>query len=362
MSKQLLKRDNYFLEKTLELAKRAQGYTSPNPMVGAVIVKNNREISCGFHKKSGLPHAEIEAIKNAKGALHGATLYVNLEPCCHFGKTPPCVDEIIKRGIKRVVIATKDPNPVVSGKSIEKLKKAGIKVSANLLASKAARLNEVFFKNMEEKRPFVVIKLAQSLDGKIAAANGNSKWITSEKSRKFAKGLRDKYDCVLVGINTVIKDNPHLNGLKKIPYKAVIDPRLRILPRSYLLKNNPEKLIIFASLKAKGKSIPKQSKVFFLKEKKGKLSIKEILSILYKLGIMSLFVEGGSQTAANFFDEKLVDKIHIFIAPKILGGKNALTSIGGRGLLLKNCPQVREMRIEKIQQDTLITGYLYYGK
>lgn len=356
-----MSKDVYFLEKTLELAKRADGYTSPNPMVGAIIVKNDREISCGYHKKSGLPHAEIEAINNAKTNVEGATLYVNLEPCYHFGKTPPCIDKIIKLGIKRVVIATKDPNPIVHGKSINKLKKAGIKVNAGLLKEKARKLNEVFFKNMEEKKPFVAVKLAQSLDGKIAAFNGESKWITSERARIFARKLRDKYDCVLVGVNTVIKDNPHLNGLKRIPYKIVIDPQLSIPPNSYLLKTNPRKLIIFASDKAKKKSF-KKSRVFFIREKNGKLPVKEILSMLYKHGIMSVFVEGGSQTTANFFEEKLVDKIYFFIAPIILGGIQAVTSIGGRGMLIKDCPYVREMTIEKIGQDILLTGYPDYDK
>ncbi|MCK9615892.1 MAG: bifunctional diaminohydroxyphosphoribosylaminopyrimidine deaminase/5-amino-6-(5-phosphoribosylamino)uracil reductase RibD [Candidatus Omnitrophica bacterium] len=356
-----MKRDIYFLEKTFKLAKNAEGCTSPNPLVGAVIVKNNKEISCGFHKKSGNLHAEIEAINNAKVSLRGATLYVNLEPCCHFGKTPPCVDKIIKSGIKRVVMASLDPNPIVHGKSISKLKKAGIKVSIGYLSEKARRLNEVFFKNMQVKRPFVVVKLAQSLDGKIATANGVSKWITEERARKFARKLRDKYDCVLVGVNTVIKDNPRLNGFKKIPYKVVIDPQLRIPKDSYLLKNNLQKLIILASAKAKKKSL-KEAKVFFIKEKKGKLPVKEILSVLYQHGIMSVFVEGGSETAANFFEEKLADKVHFFIAPKILGGKDALTSISGQGLSLRDSPKIRGMTIEKIGQDILITGYPYYGK
>jgi diaminohydroxyphosphoribosylaminopyrimidine deaminase/5-amino-6-(5-phosphoribosylamino)uracil reductase len=357
--KSAMKQDIYFLEKTLTLARKAEGFTSPNPIVGAVIVKDNREISCGYHKKSGKAHAEIEAINNAKANLRGATLYVSLEPCCHFGKTPPCVDKIINSGIKRVVLATKDPNPIVHGKSINKLKKAGIKVSVGLLREKARRLNEVFFKNMEAKRPFVAVKLAQSLDGKITAVNGESKWITGEKARIFAKKLRDKYDCVLVGVNTVIKDNPRLNGFRKIPYKVVIDPRLRVPANSYLLKNNSQKLIIFASDKAKKKKF-KNARVFFIKEKNGKLPVKEILSTLYRHGIMSVFVEGGSQTAANFFEEKLADKVYFFIAPMILGGKQALTSIGGRGMSLKDCPYVREMTTEKIGQDLLIAGYPDY--
>lgn len=356
-----LKQDIYFLEKALALAAKAQGRTSPNPMVGAVIVKNNREISSGYHKKSGLWHAEIEAINNAKKNISGATLYVNLEPCCHFGKTPPCVDRVISSGIKRVVVAIKDPNPIVSGKSISKLKKSGVKISVGLLNEKARKLNEVFFKNMEEKMPFVAVKLAQSLDGKIAAADGKSKWITNESSRTFAKRLRDKYDCVLVGINTVIKDNPGLNGINKIPFKAVIDAKLRIPAHSRLLKDKKQKLIIFASNKTRKKNI-KNARIFYIREKNGKLPITEILSVLYKNGIMSVFVEGGAETVANFFEEKLADKVYLFIAPKILGGKTALSSIGGKGAALDHCAYLRDKTIEEIKDDILITGYPCYGK
>jgi len=355
------KQDIYFLEKTFELAKKAEGLTSPNPMVGALIVKNNREISRGYHKKSGLPHAEIEAINNAKTDVRGATLYVNLEPCCHFGKTPPCVDKVISSGLKRVVVATKDPNPVVRGRSIGKLRKAGIKVSVGLLKEKGRRLNEIFFKNMEEKLPFVAVKLAQSLDGKITSASGESKWITGEKARLFSKKLRDKYDCVLVGVNTVIKDNPHLSGFKKNPYKIVIDPDMRTPLNSNLLKSESQKLIIFTSTRAKKKNL-KSAKVFFIRQKNKKLPVKEILSTLYRCGIMSVFVEGGSETAAHFFEEQLVDKVYFFIAPIVLGGRQALSSVGGRGARIKKSPQIREMTVEKIGQDILIEGYPDYGR
>jgi len=312
-----LKKDIYFLKQTFILAKRAEGFTSPNPLVGAVIVKNNKIISQGYHKKAGLAHAEIEAILKAKQNLKGSSLYINLEPCCHFGKTPPCVDKIIQQGIKRVVVSTLDPNPKVHGKSIKKLKQAGVKVSVGLLKEEAIKINEIFFKNMQEKRPFVVAKVASSLDGKIATVNGQSKWITGRQARLFARGLRDKCDCVLVGINTVLKDNPKLNGLKKIPYKIVIDPSLRIDAGRFIVKNNPEKLIVFTSSKTKHKDSLKGVKVFAVKEKKGKLDLRSILSILYKLRITSCFVEGGSETLGNFLDGKLIDKVHFFIAPKI---------------------------------------------
>ncbi|MFA5272150.1 MAG: bifunctional diaminohydroxyphosphoribosylaminopyrimidine deaminase/5-amino-6-(5-phosphoribosylamino)uracil reductase RibD, partial [Candidatus Omnitrophota bacterium] len=353
--------DIYFLRQTFLLASKAEGLTSPNPLVGAIIVKNNKIISCGFHKKAGGAHAEIEAIKKAKQNLRGATLYINLEPCCHFGKTPPCVDEIIKTGIKQAVISTVDPNPKICGNSIKKMKAAGIKISLGLLKDEAEKINEVFFKNMKENRAFVVAKVAQTLDGKIATSAGVSKWITTESSRKFAKSLRDKYDSILVGINTVLKDNPRLNGLKKIPYKVVIDPHLRIDKKSFIVRNHPEKLIIFTSKKAKTRKAYKDVRIFAIDEKKGKLDLNVMLKILFNLGIASCFVEGGSQTLGNFLDEKLIDKMHFFISPKIVGGKNALTSIGAKGYeTLSQSPHLKEIEIKRIGQDILITGYPCY--
>ncbi|UCG35193.1 MAG: bifunctional diaminohydroxyphosphoribosylaminopyrimidine deaminase/5-amino-6-(5-phosphoribosylamino)uracil reductase RibD [Candidatus Omnitrophota bacterium] len=357
-----MKSDAYFIEKTINLAKKAEGFTSPNPLVGAVLVRNNKIIAQGYHKKAGLPHAEIEAIKRGGSEAKGATLYVNLEPCYHYGRTPPCVGGIIKAGIKKVVIATSDPNPLVKGKSMRKLKNAGIEVKLGPCIDEAKRLNEVFFKNIKEKRPFVVAKLAQTLDGKIATRSGSSKWITSEKARHYARSLRDKYDCVLVGVNTVINDNPHLNGLKKIPLKAVIDPRGRISHNSYLVRKNPQKLFLFTS-STKGnklKNIPAKVKIFNLDKKKGLFNLKELLRILYARGITSVFVEGGSQTLGRFFDQKLIDKIHLFLAPKIMGGKDSITSIGAKGFSLKKCPVIKEVSIKRIGQDILISGYPVY--
>ncbi len=242
-----IKKDFQFLQEAFYLAKKGEGLTSPNPLVGAVITKNNKVIAKGYHRRYGLAHAEVEAIKSAKEDLKGATLYINLEPCCHFGKTGPCVDEVIKSGIKRVVISTADPNPQVKGKSIKKMRRQGIKVDLGLAKKEALKLNEIFFKNMKAKKPFVVAKLAQSLDGKITSSTGISKWITSAESRQVAKTLRDKYDCVLIGANTLKKDNPKLNGLKKIPYKVVLSSELDFPKKAYILRNNLERLIISVS-------------------------------------------------------------------------------------------------------------------
>ena len=357
-------KDIDFIKETFKLAKKAQGKTSPNPMVGALIVQNNEIIAKGYHKKCGFAHAEIKAIKRAKKkTFNKATLYLNLEPCFSFGRTPPCVDEIIKRKFKQVVIAVKDPNLQTQGKSIQKLKRAGIRVKVGLLSKEAKKLNEVFFKNMQSNLPFVVVKTAQSLDGKIATRDGKSKWITAEPARKFSKLLRDRYDCILVGINTVIKDNPSLDGAKKKLTKVIIDPNLKIPLNSKLLKRDPAKVVIFTihESRKKAKKLPPATKVFFLKKSNGWLSLKKILKTLYKLGLMSVFIEGGSQTLGRFFDERLVDKAYFFIAPKIIGGRGALTAIGAYGISeLKSAPYLENIQFKQIGKDMLISGYPTY--
>ncbi len=356
-------RDVYYLAKTIRLARIAEGFTSPNPLVGALIVKNNKVLASGYHKRCGLPHAEIQAIRRApKKQIKNATLYVNLEPCCHFGRTPPCVDEIIRQGFKRVVIANLDPNPLVSGKSVRKLKNAGVSVSRGLLQAEAARLNEVFFKTIRQKMPFVAVKIAQSLDGKIRTAGGQSQWITSKPSRNYARGLRDRYDCVLVGINTILSDDPLLKGKRRIPYKVILDPGLRLPARAKILQYHPEKVVVFSSYASrrsrKLKKLPAGLKIHFLKTLKGQFRLREVLKILFREGAMSVFVEGGSCTVGGFFDERLVDKVYWFIAAKIIGGEGALSSVGGQGInsLAKPC-LVTDPLIEGIGKDFLVTGY-----
>lgn len=353
-------KDTYYIKKTFKLAEKAQGLTSPNPLVGSIIVQNGKIISQGYHKKAGFMHAEVEAINNAKVSLQGATLYVNLEPCCHFGKTPPCVDAIIKAGIQRVVFAAVDPNPLVSGKSMEKLKSSGIRVRAGVCEQEARKLNEVFFKNMQEKRPLVVVKTAQSLDGKTATRQGKSKWITGEKSREFSRRLRDKYDSVLVGVNTVLQDNPDLDGFNKKPFTVILDPRGRTPLDCNLIKNSADKLIIvsLAQNRKKLKRLPPEVKILFISGKNGIFSLKKVLAKLYKLGMTSLFVEGGATTAGIFFDQGLVDKVYFFIAPKIIGGKKALCSIAGEGVALpENSFYVTDWQIKQLDEDLVIWGY-----
>lgn len=357
-----MNQDIQLMKKVLELAQKGQGFTSPNPLVGALIVKNGKIIAKGYHKKAGLPHAEIEAMRKARTKLRGATLYLNLEPCCHFGRTPPCVDKIIESRIKKVVVSSLDPNPRVYGKSLKKLRAAGIKIDVGILKKDAQRVNEVFFKNMKKRLPFVVAKVAQSLDGKITTRKGVSKWITSKNSRDYAKSLRDKYDCVLVGINTLIKDNPSLNGKKKTPFKAVIDPHLKMSTNCQLYKRYSDRLIVITSQKNrnKAKRLPKAKAIIFVDAKK-RILLRLVLKKLYSLGITSVFVEGGSQTIGGFFDAKLVDKICFFIAPLIIGGKTSLTSVGAIGYSTpKASAKINDLQIKSIGSDFFISGYPRY--
>ncbi|MCF7909537.1 MAG: bifunctional diaminohydroxyphosphoribosylaminopyrimidine deaminase/5-amino-6-(5-phosphoribosylamino)uracil reductase RibD [Candidatus Omnitrophica bacterium] len=353
-------RDISFMQKAIRLARKGAGSVSPNPLVGAVVVKNNKIISEGFHRKAGLAHGEAEALDKAGLYAQKATLYVNLEPCCYFGRTPPCVDKIIKAGIKRVVIGTKDPNPKVDGRSIRKLRDHKIEVTNGVCREEAKKINEVFFKNMKERLPFVVAKTAQTLDGKIATSLGQSKWITTDKSRKFSRKLRDRYDAVLIGAKTLREDNPKLNGLKKKPYKVIISSSLDLPKNSYILKNFADKTIIFtlSKLKTKG-DLPGPVKIFTLKKIKKGISLKQVLKKLYSYGIMSVFVEGGSYTLGRFFEEKMVDKVYFFIAPKICGGKNSITSVGATGVKkIEKCLRIQKLKIKKIGEDILIRGYL----
>lgn len=350
--------DIFFMKEVLSLAKRAEGNTSPNPLVGAIIVKEGKIISSAWHRKAGSEHAEIAALKKVQNA-RGATLYVNLEPCFHYGRTPPCVDKVISSGIKRVVIATSDPNPLTRGKSIKKLRKSGIEVKVGVLKKQARQLNEVFFKNMNEKMPFVAAKVAQSLDGKIATVSRKSHWITSKTARTYSKTLRDKYDAVLVGARTILEDDPHLVGLKKNPVKIVISAHLSFSFKANIFKD-PEKVIIITSFKnlKKTKQFKEVKFLFASENKEGIFSLRRILISLYKLGITSVFVEGGSFTLGNFFSQKLVDKIYFFLAPRIIGGERSLSSIGGEGFSnLNRTPFIKDIEIKKIGRDILISGY-----
>lgn len=326
-----------FLQQTLKLAKKGLGWTNPNPMVGAVIVKDGKIIGWGYHKKAGLPHAEIEALKNCWENPKGAVLYTNLEPCMHFGKTPPCVEAIIRTEIKQVVCCSLDPNPKVRGKGLAKLEKAGITTSSGLLENEARILNEAFFTFHEKKRPFIAIKFAASLDGKIATYTGDSKWITNEKARIYGRSLRGQYQAVLVGVNTLIKDNPHLGVRmkgKKDPVRVIISSRLGIPRASQVLRD--QNFIVVNTKKVAG-----------------------LLSFLRKKGIISILIEGGGKTLGLFFDAKVVDKVYAFHAPLIIGGEKAVSAVEGEGVqTIKQALHLKNVSYQRFDDNLLTIGYL----
>jgi len=353
------------MNKTLLLAKKANWQTSPNPMVGAIIVKNGKIISKGYHKKAGLPHAEAEAIMKAKEPLQGATLYVNLEPCCHRDKrTPPCTDAIIKAGIKRVVIGMRDPNPKVSGKGIEILRSHGIEVIEGILEEKAKKLNEFYIKYITTKMPFVILKIAMTLDGKIATPEGESKWITSESSRKFVHVLRSRVDALLSAYGTVLKDNPQFTSRIKMgrnPLRVIIDPELKI-PLNYHVYNPPPETIAVIHEKLSDSKKAKeleQKGIKLIKFSTDKLELKWLMQELGKEEITSLMIEGGSSLNSYALFSGIVDKILIFIAPKIIGGINSYPCVGGKICRkIDEAFMVKDLKIKKIDQDILIEGYL----
>ncbi|MCX5806664.1 MAG: bifunctional diaminohydroxyphosphoribosylaminopyrimidine deaminase/5-amino-6-(5-phosphoribosylamino)uracil reductase RibD [Proteobacteria bacterium] len=364
-----MKEEDY-MKMAISLARRGFGTTSPNPMVGAVLVKGTHIVGRGYHKKPGLPHAEIMAINDAKENALGSTLYVNLEPCVHFGRTPPCVDAIKKAGIKKVVASMLDPNPDMNGKGIDALKKANISVKVGLLEDEARKLNEAFVVYMEKKRPFFVMKAAASLDGKIATKTCDSKWISNEESRSHANKLRSTMDGIMVGINTVITDNPILVPRmlrpKKYPIRIILDSKLRIPLASDMVKTSEKyKTLVFASEDARS---DKEAKLKSLgievikvpREENGRVSIRHVCEELYKREIISVLVEGGGETHSSLLKEGLLDKVVLFYAPILIGGKNALNIIGGRGIdFLKDAYKIDISLIKRFKEDIYVEGYVH---
>lgn len=336
-----MKIDKKYMHIALQLAAKAEGLTSPNPMVGAVIVKGGRVIGKGFHKRCGLAHAEINALNDAGlKRLNGAVLYVTLEPCDHFGRTPPCTDAIIKSGIKSVVIGMKDPNPVNNGKGIRKLNKNGVKTSVGILEDEARMLNKAYIKFITKKMPYVTVKIAESLDGKIATRTGDSRWITSIDSRLFVHQLRGRVDAVMVGANTVIKDNPLLiskTSRLKQPIRVVVCGKRRIPPSSRIFSRTEISPVILAD------------------SRKGRVNLKKLLRSLASLDVAHVLVEGGGELIASLVKEKLVDQFLFFIAPKIIGGKDAVCSVGGKGIAkIAQAADLKNIKLKKFKKDIMI--------
>ncbi|MCU0651887.1 MAG: bifunctional diaminohydroxyphosphoribosylaminopyrimidine deaminase/5-amino-6-(5-phosphoribosylamino)uracil reductase RibD [Candidatus Omnitrophica bacterium] len=361
-----MKTHEYYMRRAIVLALKAKGKTKPNPMVGALVVKNGRVVGEGFHKKAGLTHAEIIALDEAGSASRGGTLYVTLEPCAHFGKTPPCVDTIIKRGIKEVIVGMIDPNPLNNGRGIAVLKQHKIKVQCGFLENELRKINQVFIKYITKKMPYVTVKVAQSLDGKIATASGDSKWITSDKSRIFSHRLRSDYDAIAVGVNTVLRDNPKLDAWfsKLQPIKIIIDSRLSTPQEANIFSAGAQVIIVTLSTRpgqetANRSILLKKAKILEVKEKAGQINLKDMLKKIASFGISSILVEGGGTLIGSLFDEGLVDRVLFFTSPKIIGGKHAVGSVMGKGVTrVEQAIKLKEIRLKRIGEDYLFEGYI----
>ena len=355
-----------FMKLAIELAKKGGGNVNPNPMVGAVIVKEGKIIGQGYHERCGEGHAEVNAFRSLKEDASGATMYVTLEPCSHYGKTPPCADKIIENKISKVVIGMVDPNPLVSGKGIEKLKNAGIEVEVGVLEEECIKLNEVFIKYITTKRPFVVLKAAMSLDGKIATKTGESKWISSEESRLQVHNLRSKLSGIMVGVNTVIKDNPELTSRIEggnDPIRIIVDSTLRIPMDSNVLQNKDNKTIIATTSKANNKKMQeilnKGVRVLTVNENNGKVDLSELITKLGELNIDSILLEGGATLNYSALDEGIVDKVMMYISAKIIGGEKSKTPVGGNGIdKLQEAFKIRDINISVVGEDILLEGYI----
>ncbi|MFH1395444.1 MAG: bifunctional diaminohydroxyphosphoribosylaminopyrimidine deaminase/5-amino-6-(5-phosphoribosylamino)uracil reductase RibD [Candidatus Omnitrophota bacterium] len=355
-----------YMKLALRLAEKAKDKTYPNPMVGAVIVKKNKIIGKGYHRKAGKPHAEVEAIRNASEHCRGAVLFVTLEPCDHYGKTPPCTEAIIKSGIKKVYVPIKDPNPLNRGRGIKKLRRAGIKVECGLCADEAKDINRKYIKYIKSGLPYVTLKLAESLDGKIAASDGSSKWISTSVARKYVRKMRSRYNAVMVGSNTVYYDNPFLLDEKKKGYgtfRVIVDSALKISLNSNLIKTASKSPVIigtteFADKTKKGKLCRINGvSVVSLKSKHKKVPLKAFLKCLAAKGIVNMFVEGGGELAGSLIDECLADEVMFFIAPKIIGGTHF--SIKGKGSKnITKAIDLKDVQIKKFGTDIFVHGYI----
>jgi len=378
-------RDREFMKKAISLAEKGRGCTSPNPMVGAVIVKDGRIISKGYHRRAGSAHAEIDAIKNSSAAVKGTIMYVSLEPCTMTGKTPPCTDELIKKGFKKVIIGAIDPNPQVKGAGIKRLKEAGIEVLSGLFKDEIKKQNEVFFKHIQEKLPFVCAKTASSIDGKLATVTSDSKWITCLSSRNTVQDLRREYGCVLTGINTIIADDPTLFpkndpaasedlNLKyfidhdnKRFTRVILDSHLRIPLDSRIVRTAGKiKTIVFTGSRSANKDISpekegplRKASINIEYSSSRRWDPEEVLKVLYdKYNIVSVMLEAGPAVLTSFLRSMLIDKFKIFIAPKIIGGDSGFDMFGKTGIdKIKDSIKLEFDSFNKSGDDILVTAY-----
>jgi diaminohydroxyphosphoribosylaminopyrimidine deaminase / 5-amino-6-(5-phosphoribosylamino)uracil reductase len=358
--------DNSLMKIALELARAAEGQTNPNPLVGAVLVKNGVIIGMGAHLKAGESHAEIHALNMAGEEAAGSTLYVTLEPCCHHGKTPPCTDALITAGIHRVVVATTDPNPQVAGAGMEQLKAAGLEVVVGVMEEEARQLNEVFFHYVRTRRPFVTLKTASTLDGKIATRTGHSRWITGGAARKEVHALRRKHDAILVGIGTVLADDPELTArqdgvaMGKQPVRIILDRQLRTPLGARVVQCEQAKTwIVTTTASSEEKRAALLSKGVTVIALDGPLKIEEVLEVLGERGITSLLVEGGAEVNAAFLQARAIQKIISYVSLKLVGGREAPSVFGGSGYAsMDEAVHLTNTLIDRIDEhDLRIIGY-----
>jgi diaminohydroxyphosphoribosylaminopyrimidine deaminase/5-amino-6-(5-phosphoribosylamino)uracil reductase len=360
--------DEKYMRMALHLAEKARGRTSPNPMVGAVVVKSGKVISRGYHRKAGEPHAEAIALKKAGKNAKGATLYVTLEPCSHMNKrTPPCTPLVMQSGVKRVVVAMIDPNPHVSGGGIKTLRKAGIKVVTGVLESEAKKLNEAFIKYITTGMPFVTLKIAQTLDGKIATASGESKWITGEQARREGHWLRDYHDAILVGINTVLKDNPSLTTRipgGRDPLRVIVDTKLRTPLTAKVITQKSTAKTFIATLDSMPKDklvklLDAGAELLIVKDRRGRIDLKSLMKRLGSFGITSVLIDGGAEVNASALESGIVDKVTLFVAPMLMAGRDSLCSIGGTSpVKLSHAVRLRDITACFVGGDMMIEGYI----
>lgn len=354
----------------LSLARRGAGRVSPNPMVGSVLVKDGRIVGKGYHHAAGRPHAEIEALSRAAAEARGSTLYVNLEPCCHHGRTPPCTDALIRAGVKEVVAAMKDPNPLVAGKGFKMVQGAGIRVRCGVLEQEAGELNEAYIKYVTAGLPFVVMKAGTSLDGKIATPSGESRWITGEASRQRAHRLRAVCDAIMVGVETVLRDDPQLTarlegGRGRDPVKVVVDSRLRVPLTARIFDSRSGARVVVATTghadaeKMRKLEGLKGVTVLTLEGAHGRVDLRRLMESLGEMGLINILLEGGGEVNASMLEEGLVDKVMLFLSPMIIGGKGSPSVVGGKGAgALSEAVRLGRVKWKRLGRDLLVEGYL----
>ena len=354
------------------LAKKGCGGVNPNPLVGAVIVKDGEIIGEGYHEICGGPHAEVNAFRFAKESVEGATMYVTLEPCSHFGKTPPCAQAVVDNKIARVVIGMLDPNPLVSGRGVKLLQEHGIEVESDFLSAELAQMNRVFLKFIQDKKPYVIMKTAMTLDGKISSRTGDSRWVSNEQSRAKVHELRNELMAIMVGVDTVIADDPILttrltsNREGRNPIRIVVDSKARIPLDSKILNTTAEAKTIVAVTSLADRNKVDQIKalgneVIFIGEKDNRVDLNLLMQTLGEKGIDGILLEGGATLNYAALESQIIDEVHAYIAPKLIGGYDAKTPVGGKGIeKMKDAVNLQNIHFENIADDILVTGEVVY--